>query len=182
MIVLDVAAGGLDIAPGFGLRRLVGLVEQIKLKLRSEVRRHVHRGESRDLLAQHRARAMCDRLVMVMVDDIAQNQRGCRQPRYPPQRRKVGLHDEIAVALLPVGCGISRHRLHIDVVGEQIIAAVGFLVGAFEEILGLEALTDERALHVGEADHDRVDLAGGHGLLQLFQCQHAGHREGLVVK
>ena len=91
------------------------------------------------------------------------------------QRGQIGLHDEVAVALFPIGDGVARHRLHVDVVGEQIVAAVGFLVGAVEEILGLEALADEASLHVGKAGHDRVDLAGADRLLQLLQCQNAGH-------
>ena len=63
----------------------------------------LHRVEPRDLLAQHGARAMRDRLVMVMIEDIAENERGCRQPRNAPQRGQVRLHDEVAVALLPIG-------------------------------------------------------------------------------
>ena len=98
----------------------------------------------------------------------------CRQPRHAPQRRQVGLHDEIAVALLPARRRVARHRLHVDVVGEQIVAAVRLLVGAVEEVLGLEALADQPALHVGEADHDRVDLAGADGLLQLVQREISG--------
>ena len=71
-----------------------------------------------------------------------------------------GFMHEVAVALLPVGGGVAGHRLHVDVVGEQIVAAMRLLVRAFEEILGLHALADETALHVGEGDDDRVDLAG----------------------
>ena len=103
-----------------------------------------------------------------MVEDVAQHERGSRQPRSAPQRGEVRLHDEIAIALFPIGHGVARHRLHIDVVGEQIVAAMRLLMGATEEKLGLEALADEPPLHVGEAGDDRVDLAGTHGLLQFL--------------
>ena len=111
----------------------------------------------------------------MMIEDVAENERGCRQPRNAPERRQVRLHDEVAVALLPIGDGVARHRLHIDVVGEQVVAAVGLLIGAVEEEFGLEAFADEPSLHVGEADHDRVDLAGADGLLQLVQGEISTH-------
>ena len=98
-------------------------------------------------------------LVVVMVENVAEHQRRARQPGHAAERRQVGLHDEIAVALLPVGGRVAGHRLHVDVVGEQIVAAMRLLMGAVEEILRLEALADEAALHVGEADDDGVDLA-----------------------
>ena len=41
------------------------------------------------------------------------------------------------------------------------------LIGAAEEKLGLKALADEPALHVGEAGDDRVDLAGADSLLAI---------------
>ena len=71
-----------------------------------------------------------------------------------------GFMHEVAVALLPVRDRVAGHRLHVDVVGEQIVAAMRLLVRAFEEVVGLHALADEPALHVGEGDDDRVDLAG----------------------
>ncbi len=110
---------------------------------------------------------------MMVVDDVAEDQRRARQPRDAPQRRQVGLHDEVAVALVPVGGLVAGHRLHVDVVGEQVVAAVGLLVGAVEEVLGLEALADQPSLHVGKASHDRVDLAGADRLLQLGQASDA---------
>ena len=46
---------------------------------------------------------------------------------------------------------------------------MGLFIGAVEEKFGLEAFADEPSLHVGEADHDRIDLAGADGFLQLVQ-------------
>ena len=91
------------------------------------------------------------------------------------QRRQVGLHDEIAIALLPACRLVAGHRLHIDVVGEQIVAAMRLVVRGCDEILGLEALADQPALHVDERGDDGVDLARGDGLLQLVEGQIPGH-------
>ena len=129
------------------------------------------------------ARGACGEvLVAVMIEDVAENKRGPRQPGNAPQRAHVRLHDEVAVALLPVGHGITRHRLHIDVVGEQIVAAVRLLISAVEEILGLKTLADEPALHVGEAGDHRVDFACADSLLQFLEGQHAGHEETSLSK
>ena len=45
---------------------------------------------------------------------------------------------------------------------------MGFLVGAAEEEIGVEALADEPTLHVRETSDHRIDIAGGCGLLQFF--------------
>ena len=67
------------------------------------------------------------------------------------QRREVGLEDEVAIALVPVGRLVAGHRLHIDIVGEQIVAAMRLLDARRRGKLGLEALADQPPLHVGKA-------------------------------
>ena len=114
--------------------------------------------------------------VGVMVENVGDDQRRPRQPRDAPHRRQVRLDDEIAIALRPVGRRVARHRLHVDIVGQQIVAAVGLLVGAFEEEFHVHALADEAALHVGEGDDDGVDLAAAGSSLKLLQGHHARHR------
>ena len=83
---------------------------------------------SRAICLRSIARGLCAS-VLVACDDRARRTERAPLPaaRNAPERRQVGLHDEVAVALLPIGHGVARHRLHIDVVGEQIVAAVGFL-------------------------------------------------------
>src|SRR6185369_5477394 len=142
VIVLDVIAGGLELLPVLGLCRFISLVEKIKLELGSEIRRHVHIGEPRYLPAQYRPWTMRQGLVVMMIEDVAKHERSPRQPGGPPKRPEIGLHDEIAIALFPVGCGVTRHRLHIDIVGEQIIAAMGFFVSAAEEKIGVETFAN----------------------------------------
>ena len=148
---------------------LVGLVEQIELKLGGDAGRHAERAEPRDLFAQHGAGAMGKLVVMVMIEHVAKDEGRGRQPGDAPERRQVRLHDEIAVALLPIGDRVARHRLHVDVVGEEIVAAMRFLMRAGEEIFGVHALADQPALHIGEANDDRVDLATIGSRLQLLQ-------------
>ena len=137
------------------------------------------RAKPRDLLLQHRARAVRQVRGVVMIEHVAQHERRRRQPGNAPERRQVRLHREIAVALLPIGDRVARHRLHVDVVGEEIVAAVGLLIGAVEEILDVETLADQTSLHVGHAGDDGVDLAAIGGNAQLFQCQSAGHARRL---
>src|SRR5690349_22149603 len=43
------------------------------------------------------------------------------------QGRQVGLHHEVAIALVPTRRRVTRHGLHVDVVGKQIVAAVRLL-------------------------------------------------------
>ena len=97
---------------------------------------------------------------MMMVEHVGEHQRGAVEPRQAAQGRHVGLHDEVAVALLPARRRVARHRLHVDVVGKQVVAAVRLFVRAVDEKFRLEALADEAALHVDHGDDHGVDRAG----------------------
>ena len=177
MIVLDVVAGGLEIAVALLVRRLVGVVEQEELELRGHVGLHLHLLEALQLLLQDGARAVRHVLVAVVVEHVAQHQRRAREPRRAAQRLHVGLQHEVAIALLPARRLVARHRFHLDVDAEEIVAAMRLLMAAVDEILGVEALADEAALQVDHGGHHRVDGAGLHLGLQLFECQHAfAHR------
>jgi len=114
-------------------------------------------------------------VLVVMVLHIAQHQGGALQPGHQAHGGEVGLEHEVAVAALPAGGGIAGHRLHVDVVGQQVVAAVGFLVGAVEEELDLEAFADQAALHVDHAGQDGVDAAGFGQLAQLGKGERGGH-------
>ena len=179
VIVLDVGAGGLEAVVALGRRRLVGLVEQIELELGGAERAQLAGREPLDLALEHGARRM-RHVVVVMVEHVGQHQRRAFEPGQRPQRRQVGLQDEIAVALVPARRRVARHRLHVDVVGEQVVAAVRLLVGAVDEVLGLEALADQPALHVDHGDQHGIDAAGLDRGFQLVEPEIAGHALPLV--
>ena len=69
----------------------------------------------------------------VMVQHVADHQRGLFQPGNAPQRRQVRLHDEVAIALRPARRLVAGHRLHIDVGGQQIVAAMRLVMGGIDE-------------------------------------------------
>ena len=120
-------------------------------------------------------------VVVVVVEHVGQHQRGAFEPRQLAQRGEVGLQDEIAVALVPARRRVARHRLHVDVVGEQVVAGVRLGVRAVDEILGLEALADEAALHVDHGHQHGIDGAGRDLRLQLVEPEIAGHVEPHLV-
>ena len=64
----------------------------------------------------------------VVVQDVAEHQRRLLEPGDVAQRRQVRLHDEVAIALRPACRLVAGHRLHIDVVGQQVVAAMRLLV------------------------------------------------------
>ena len=101
--------------------------------------------------------------MVVVVQDIGQNQGGAVQPRHRPQGRQIRGDHEIAVAALPIGGGVARHRLHVNVIGQQIIAAMRLAVGGIENEFGLVTLADQAAVHIGEGDLNGVDGAFGDG-------------------
>ncbi|MNI21322.1 hypothetical protein D3C73_748400 [compost metagenome] len=108
---------------------------------------------------------------MVMVEHIAQHQRRALEPGYLAQGAHVGLEHEVAVTFAPAGSGVTRHRLHVDVVGQQVIAAVGFFMAAVDEKLDLETLAHQAALHVDHAHQDSIDFARGGSTLELVKTE-----------
>jgi len=114
-------------------------------------------------------------LVVVVVEHVGQHQRGALEPGRLAQARQVRLQDEVAIPLVPARGRISRHRLHVDVVGEQIVAGVRLRVRAIDEIAGFEALTDQSALHVDHRHEHCVDGAGLHRRVELIEAQVASH-------
>ena len=173
-VVLDVVIGRARLAVVLGVDALVALVEQVELQLGGEHALVAALGEAGDLPLEDAARAVRQVLVVVVLH-IAQHQGGALQPGHQAHGGEVGLEHEVAVAALPAGGGVAGHRLHVDVVGQQVVAAVGFLVGAVEEELDLEAFADQAALHVDHAGQDGVDAAGFGQLAQLGKGERGGH-------
>jgi hypothetical protein len=111
----------------------------------------------------------------MVVDDVGEDQRRALEPGCLHQRRKVRADGEIAIAFLPARGGVAGDGFHVDVVGEQIVAAMGFGHGAFEEELALEALADQPALHVREAAEHGIDGAAGDVGAERIQRVGCGH-------
>ena len=172
-VVDVVGVGGPQVAPALGARRLVGLVEEDELELGARVGRPAALGEALELAAQHLARRGGDGRAVVP-EQVALHHDGALEPRDAPQRREVGHEDEVAVAALPRRHRVARHRVHVDVDREQVVAALGAVLGdAVDERAGGQPLALQAALHVAHRDDDGVDPAARDLGVQLLQRQHA---------
>ncbi len=152
-----------------GARAVIGFAEQVEFQFGSEICEVATLLQPLHLPPQDSTRRMRQIGVVVMVEHVAQNQRRLLQPRHMAQRGKVRLHDEVAIALRPACCLVAGHRLHIDVVGQQIVAAMRLVMRGFDEIPGQETLADETALHVDGTGENRVDLVARNRFLQLLE-------------
>jgi len=140
------------------------------------------RGEGREarlarrfrLAPQDRARRHRHVIVRLFALDVARDEGRLLQPARHAQGRHVGHHVEVAVAELPVGEGVTRHRLHLHVDGEEVIAGMAARLGdLLHEHLGVEALAHQPAVVVGEARDHGFDLARSHHCTQCFGGEHA---------
>ena len=141
VVILDIGGRRLQAMEAFCRDGVIAFVEQIKFQLGRTECPHVQCRQPDQLLLQDVARCMRDRPVLV-VQHIRQHQRGAFQPWDMPQSRQVWSQNEIAIALRPARGRVARHRLHIDVVGQQVIAGMGFPMCAIEKELGMKAFAD----------------------------------------
>ena len=78
------------------------------------------------------------------------------------QADRLEVEDElhVAVPLLPRGDGVAVDGVHVHVDAEQVVAALGLALAqhVVEEVAAVQALARQAPLHVGEGDHDGVDL------------------------
>ncbi len=174
-VVADIGRGGLQALPVLFAGGIVGFLEQVELEFGGEVGKVATLLQPRHLLAQNRARRMRQVLVRMVVLDVVEDERRLLQPGHRADGGEVRLHDEVAVALRPARRLVAGHRLHIDVVGEQVVAAVRLVIGALDEELRQEPLADQPALHVDRGSENGVDLAVRNRLLQLIECEISGH-------
>ena len=106
------------------------------------------------------ATAVC---VVVQPGQVAQDHRGPGHPGHRVQRGEVEHELEVAVAALPRADGVAVDGVHVDVDGEQVVAALGaVLEHGVEEELGVDPLALQPALHVGEGHDDGVDVPVAH--------------------
>ncbi len=170
VVILDVLPGGLRLVVALGADGLEALVEEVEFEFGSKVSHVAALIEPLQLLLQHLPRGMREIMVVVILH-VTEHQGRARKPRHAAQRGEIGLQHEIAVALLPARGLVARHGLHIDVVGEKVVAGMGFLMPAIHEELGMEALADEPPLHIRETDENRIDLAGFHSALSASKVR-----------
>jgi hypothetical protein len=142
------------------IRVVVGGVEEEEFQLAGRLAGQAERGQAVHLLAEHGARRLDDGLAVLVVQ-VADDHRGGGLPGEQAHGGKVGLHAEVAEPGLPVGQREAVERVHLDVEGEEVIAAVRAAVGdVVEEVVGGEPLADEAAENVGEDDDNGVDVPG----------------------
>ena len=170
VVVLDVVPGGFRLVVVALVDGLVALVEQVELQFRGEHAGVAALAQAFDLFLEDCPRAVGQVLAVVMVEHVAQHQGRAFQPRHAAQGAHVGLEHKVAVAFAPAGGRVPGHRLHVDVVGQQVIAAVGFFVTAVDEKLDLEALAHQAPLHVDHAHQHGIDFAIGSGALECFEA------------
>jgi hypothetical protein len=120
-------------------------------------------------------------VLAVMVDDIADDEGGARQPGHAAQGLEIGLQHEVAVAARPGGGLVAGHRLDLHVDGQQIVAGVGLLHAALQEEMPGVALAHQPPLHVDHADEDGIDLAGFDQAFQRVEVEIGGHGSSLSV-
>ena len=156
-----------------GVRLEVGLAEEEELELRAEHRLEAERVRLLDLRPQHLARRRGHGRPVVPLDVALHHHRGL-VPGDPAQRREVGPEPEVAVAALPARDRVPRHRVHLHLEREQVVAALARVPGLVlgEEELRVEPLAHQAALHVGEADDDGVDRSRLDVRPQLVEAQH----------
>ena len=103
--------------------------------------------------------------------EVGDHQHRSLLPGDRPQRREVGLHLEVAVAARPRGHLVALDGLHVDVDGEQVVAALrAVLEHLGEEVRGGQALALEAPLHVGDREQHGVDRAVGDRASSAPRC------------
>ena len=122
VVVLDVPAGGLEVAVDLLACAVERLVEDVELELGGHVDDEAQLARPRHLALEDRARRMRHGLTVV-VDHVAEHQRGALEPGDPAQRDEIRADREVAVAELPGRRLVARHRLHLHVEREQVVAA-----------------------------------------------------------
>ncbi len=160
MVIFVVTGNRLQIAVAALAHVLKAFLEQEKLQLGRHDRRQPKFLQTRDLRFQHGARGMRHFLVGVVIEDIAHHHGRAFQPRHPPQGGKIRFHDIVAVPAGPARRRIAFDRVHLKVGCQQIVAAMGLVIGTVDEMLGVETLAHQPSLHVDDTGQHRVDLAG----------------------
>ena len=136
---------------------LVAVAEDDELELGAGVRGPAALREPCELAAQDLARRG-DHVGTVVPDDVGEAHRRPLLPGHAAQRVEVRAHHEVAVAALPRGHRVALDGRHVDVDREQVVAALGAVLGdLIDEVPGDQALAHQAPLHVGDREEHRVD-------------------------
>ena len=173
--VVDVVVGGRRQPAVAGRPRLAKAgVEHHELQLGTDVGHQALLGEPVDLVVQDAARRRGDRAA-VGPGQVGHHQRGARQPRDEPQRGEVGRHHHVAVTGLPARHRVPVDGVHVDIDGQQVVAAFGTVGGdILDEQPRRHPLAGQPALHIAERDDHGVDVTVGHQPFEVGLRQHAG--------
>ncbi len=132
-------------------------------------------GAAVELAAQDPARRLGDGGVVGPLE-VALHERSSGQVGEQPGGALVEHELHVAVPALPRRDRVPVDGVHVDIDGEQVVAALGavsdHVVG---EVAAVQPLALQPALHVGEPDDDRVDRAVVDATQQVL------HREMAVV-
>ena len=161
------------------MRLLEALLEQVELELRADHRLVAQRACALDLGIEHLPRRRPDGRAITPTD-VTEHERSPLQPGNTTQRLEIGPHREVAVSLLPACDRVAGNRIHLHVEREQVVTALDTVVGdvLVEEVLRMDALAHQPALHVRERDDDGVDRPGLDLAFQLVERQHRQRTEG----
>ena len=169
LVVLVVVAERLGHRPAALGEALPRVLEHVVLELRAALDGDAHVRGALDLALEDRPRADRD-LRAALLGGVGEHEGRLLEPRQHAQRVPGGLGDPVAVAGLPVHQREALGRAHLHVRAQEVGAEVRAVVDdAGEERLGLDALADQAALHVGDGDDERVDLAAPHLPLELLE-------------
>ena len=170
VVVLVVVADPLDILVALLGEILEGVREDVELELRTRLDGVAQACGPLGLALEHRPGRDRDLRARLLVDRVAQDDRGRLEPGQNSGRLPRLAPDPVAVPGLPVHQLEAVRRVHLHVRAEQVRAEVNAVVDhALEEGLGLDPFAHEAALHVGQGDDDRVDPAIADHPAQLLE-------------
>ena len=172
-VVHVVGVGGYQVAVVLGRRLLVGVPVDDELELGPGQRHQPALGQPRGLRREDLPRRGHHRSV-IQPGQVGDDQGRAGLPGDAAQRGHVGPEHEVAVAAVPGRHRVPVDRVHFHVHREQVVAALGVVLRHLlqEELRG-KPLALQPALHVGEGEHHRVDLALADRDPELLQGQHA---------
>ena len=167
MIIDPVIAGRLQIPITARKGRMIRLIEEIKFEFTGAIARQPIFAQQLQLTPENRARILChERSVIANV--VAEHERCSGLPWKQADGVQIGFNNKITKARIPVCDFEPVERIHFDINGEEIVAAMrAMFQNRLKEWLGAETFAHEAAEGIGESDNDRVNRARADLRLEL---------------